>query len=292
MRPFRSGVLGALLAIACIPGIDALPRMEERLRETLMSAILKWAPDLAPEATLELLLVDVKATYGVTGHTYESAADALVDLLREWANNGRAQIVLRDEAVAGEWRARLLFDGPGNYRTELYKRPGERWATYLVPTQVQAWDLAVKEAKERAGRVTTDGDTLTPAMIRRAASEMDKNSIPKDPDGMYRLPHAPPAEPVRFPSIPQIMSYHHPAMTRREPGPVDFKRAGEESRARRVVVAGVSGQVGYLEVGPDGWRSSAPVIKRRNRPAKSRDERDEQAADRKARARKKARRGW
>jgi hypothetical protein len=89
-----------------------------------------------------------------------------------------------------------------------------------------------------------------------------------------------------------VMSDHHPTMTRRERGPVDFKRAGEESRARRVVIASTSGQAGYLEVGPDGWRSSAPVIKRSKRPAKSRDERDEQAADRKARARRKARRGW
>lgn len=108
-------------------------------------------------------------------------------------------------------------------------------------------------------------------------------------------------------------------------GPVDFKRAGEESRARRVVhhvtAADVEadkvflaqvhasrlghlprrmtiedvhggGQAGLLEVGPDGWRSSAVVIKSRNRPAKSRDQRDAQAADRKARARRKARRGW
>lgn len=315
MRAYRSNILGALLALTCIPGIDTLARMEERLRETLMSAIVKWTPDLAPEATLELLLADVKAT-ALLGPSHEQAADALVDLLREWANNGRARIVLRDEAVAGEWRVRLLFDGPGNYQTELYKRPGERWATYLVPTRAQAWDLAVKEAKERALAARpiepVRGFPLPPPQdVEARALSLVIDDMPtfhgrplarRLPDGSITSTRPTIDEARRDPDAfaRYVMSDQHPAMAYRAPGPVDFKRAGEESRARRTILAAAERIDAFLHsagkctcggggTGDCDWcvmdrRRAA----REDRPAK----RDEQAADRKARARKKARRGW
>ncbi len=245
MRGHRSGVLGALLAIACIPGVDALPRIEERLRETLMSAILKWTPDLAPEATLELLLADVKATYGVTGHTYESAADALVDLLREWANNGRASIVLRDEVVAGEWRVRMLFAGPGNYQTDLYKRPGERWATYLLPTRAQAWDLAVKEAKERAGRATADVESDESYIARARAAVKPKATTGAAGQDVRSFP-LPPRREEDF-ERGQWMAMNTPLDRAMVTGPVDFKRAGGRSRARRNINAPTAADIHAAE---------------------------------------------
>lgn len=173
MRAYRSSILGALLALTCIPGIDAISRMEERLRETLMRAIVMWTPDLAPEATIELLLADVKATYGATGHTYESAADSLVGTLREWANNGRQSIVLRDEAVAGEWRARAVFMGPGLYRADVHRPAdgGDRGEVIRrsASTGAQAWDLAVKEARAQADAARNAGYRPHPSSPGRLA---------------------------------------------------------------------------------------------------------------------------
>jgi len=73
-------------------------------------------------------------------------------------------------------------------------------------------------------------------------------------------------------------------------GPLDFAAAGELNR--RVVVASARGQAGYLEVGQDGWRSSAVVIKRSKRPAKSPEVKAEQRQRKAFRTARKSRRGW
>lgn len=301
MRPFRSGILGALLAIACIPGIDALPRMEERLRETLMSAILKWTPDLAPEATLELLLSDVRAT-ALLGPSHEQAADALAGTLREWANTGRSPLIVQDRATgaAGTWHTRVRFLAPGSYSAEVYRierhatveGSGERevdaWMSAPLATRAAATEAAFGKARElqRAAFV---------AATMVSAGQVTEEQARRDPDAFARY----------------VMSDHHPAMTSRPHGPVDFKRAGEESRARRAIrrtfhsptasdiaaakrIEAALHPAGRCTCEGAGAGDCDWCVMNRRREAREHraDLRDAQAAGRKTRARKKARRGW
>ena len=151
MKGFRSPMLGALLALALTPAIhhavaDAV--------ESILDNALSYVPDLPRSETMDLLLADVNAG-ALVGPSHEHEARRVADDVIAWANGGRRPLLLRDEAVSGEWRARLLFDGPGAYITELYSpasepyRGAESWATYRIPTRAAAWERAVKEAKER-----------------------------------------------------------------------------------------------------------------------------------------------
>lgn len=163
------------------------------------------------------------------------------------------------------------------------------------------------------------GDAIVALDASHRVAMLEKNALPKGADGMFRIP--------RFddPDVKVRLAEHERTgrafsevfareMTREteferaqrlamntsadramlgKTGSVDFKRAGEESRKRREVVASASGQAGYLEVGQPGWRSSAPVLKRKKpRPAKSPEARAEQRQRKAAKAKQRARRGW
>lgn len=174
--------------------------------------------------------------------------------------------------------------------------------------------------------------SVQPKATTGAAGQVTEEQARRDPDAFARY----------------VMSDHQPAMTSRPHGPVDFKRAGELSRAAASTLKPLAqpptpaGLVQY-EAGwtitvteePDGfaarltdtatgkpkpmdcferkhfgdlhfsgWATPDEVFaaargwatKHPTRSAKPKiprgDHRDEQAADRKARARKKARRGW
>lgn len=108
-----------------------------------------------------------------------------------------------------------------------------------------------------------------------------------------------------------VMSDHHPAMTSRPHGPVDFKRAGEESRARRAIrrtfhsptasdiaaakrIEAALHPAGRCTCEGAGAGDCDWCVMNRRREAREHraDLRDAQAAGRKTSARKKARRGW
>lgn len=178
MRPFRSGILGALLAIACIPGIDALPRMEERLRETLMSAILKWTPDLAPEATLELLLSDVRAT-ALLGPSHEQAADALATS-SQTASPDRtvgdvgATLVARDLGTDPEAWRKAMREWTANGNRPAPKPAAPARPELLAGTSMPAETLAIVRAAVADIEATAEvSESAAWAKVKTALAERE-----------------------------------------------------------------------------------------------------------------------
>ena len=153
MRGFRSPMLGALVALACTPSME-VARREDDVHHLFLRSVAVYAPDLDVAATVELLLADARAAQMVGG-SYEHEALGIADDFEAWASGGRRPILIRDEAVAGEWRARIAFTGPGSYRAETYRNastPGERGEVIVreAATRADAWRGAVEEAKARA----------------------------------------------------------------------------------------------------------------------------------------------
>jgi hypothetical protein len=147
----RSGILTAMIALACLPGSPLTSSAEEV--ESILRHAMRLCPDLYHAETYDALMADVKAT-ALAGPSFEHAARRVADDFEAWANGGRRPIILRDEPASGEWLARISFAGPGIYRAEAYRRaalPGERGEVIVMEAtnRPAAWERAVKEAKDR-----------------------------------------------------------------------------------------------------------------------------------------------
>ena len=155
MRGFRSPMLGALLALACLPAAG-YHRLADEV-ESILDNALSYVPDLPRDETMDLLLADVNAGALVGTRGAEHEARRVADDVIAWANGGRCPVIVEQRSVGGAWHYRVTFTGPGNYAVEVYsiyawgsleQHETSHWLAAALATRAEARRQAVDKAGE------------------------------------------------------------------------------------------------------------------------------------------------